>query len=336
MPNYSLMLEIAQFGSLFIVPVGLVGNILLFIIYSRGSLRQLSISIYFRSIALVNLFITLNMIKVFFRDKYQMNLADLSPLACKLIYFAIYIAGPVSSWTMVAITLDRLLTLAWPMRFSFLARTRFQLLVIATVYLFNMLYYAHLLFDARVLRKVKNETEGDFVEFCDITHDKLLYWLDLINSSLLPFASMMVTSVITIVFILRSRRKFTVRKQSSATVTAFNRRMLRDRKFALTSVSLNFLFLLFNVPAPFYGVLSTFIDDIDVDLSNLIGYVCLCCYYSYYAISFFVQLTVNSIVRERFLKLIMFEKKKLSISPLIKNNSVTSVNPLKIRPLKPK
>lgn len=275
---------------------------------------------------------------MFFREKYSISVTNFNLVACKLVYYTIYSAGPISSWTLVVISIDRLLTLAWPMRLTCLTRTRFQLLVLALIFLYNMTFYAYLLVDARFhnatieideastspLSRVpssyhhhtyNNQTFSNrtsqpkssiikiTTSYCDISNERRLYWLDLFNSSLLPFVSMMITSALTIVFIVRSRRRLSTVTSNGTRVmaTTSNKRVVRDRKFAITSVSLNVLFLILNVPAPFFGVISTLIE-IDIPLNNFLGYLSLCCYYSYYAISFYVQLAVNSIVRERFVR----------------------------------
>lgn len=151
---------------------------------------------------------TFTLIKVFFRDKYSLSIADTSLLACKLVYYSIYVAGPVSSWTLVLIAIDRLLTLAWPARLAFLSQISFQILAIAVIYIFNMTYYSYILLDAQLANNTSfmsksNMTVKSQGPYCEIPNEKLLFWLDLLNSSLLPFISMMIISALTIVFILR-------------------------------------------------------------------------------------------------------------------------------------
>lgn len=310
---------------------------------------------------------------MFIRDKYSFYVTNVNSLTCKLVYYTIYSAGPISSWTLVVISVDRLLTLAWPLRLPCLARTRFQLLVLSIVFLYNMTLYSYLLVDARftdpsttttVIKSTtttKNVTIEDIdddanysttVSYCDIGNERRLYWIDLINSSLLPFISMMITSTLTIVFIVRSRRRLSTSAISSSasrnglasggggghTVSTrlphlagiSSKRAIRDRKFAITSVSLNVLFLILNVPAPFFGVVSTQVDIVDTSLNNFVGYLSLCCYYSYYAISFYVQLAVNSIVRERFVRFFKPGSSRVKIikkMPTARASSMASFKP---------
>lgn len=215
----------------------------------------------------------------------------------------IYFAGPVSSWTLVVVSIDRLLAIACPMRFPLVSQRRFQIFIIVLVYLYNMAYYSYLLVDNNLYyeEKFDNATNTTISGInCDVSDDILLYWLDLVNSSLLPFFSMMLTSFITIVFILKSRKKF-------SSIAIKSRKLVRDRKFAITSISLNVLFLILNMPSPVYGVFVNYVK-IDALLNNFLGYFSLCCYYSYYATSFYMQLAVNSIVRERFWR--FFKRKK--------------------------
>jgi hypothetical protein len=132
----------------------------------------------------------------------------------------------------------------------------------------------------------------------------LIYWIDLINSTLLPFSIMFFFSISLIVFVHRSRSRSRTNNSSSTSN--------RDNKFAITVVSLNIMFFLLNFPITLSHL--PFIPS-DIYLSD-ISHVF---YYAYYSLGFYIQLIVNSDFRQEFLR--MIELKELKVDVVTKSNT---------------
>lgn len=339
--------EYLYFSSLLILVLGIPGNILLFVMYSRHRLRPLSFSLYFRLIALVDFFITLNWLKIFVRYRFDFYIEDISLFLCKTISYAIYCAGPISSWHLIAISIDRLVSIAFPRRFLFFHKRSFQILVIIVIFVFNMTYYVALLVDFNLVesttpnhnRETDNQTDDVFIttyNLC-IMNMELLYWIDLLNSSVLPFIFMILTTSITIRCIIKSRSRITIPPSTPTTSNGGNYchqvrgSLSRDAKFSLTSISLNVLFLVLNLPNQVFALYLSFNDQLDTDelWIKLVGFTVLGLFYANHAFGFYVQLAFNGVLRRETLKLLGMRPSVAVVS--MKNKA--SLQSVKAKPL---
>lgn len=134
-----------------IFSIGIVGNILMFLVFYRNSLAKLSVSVYFRAMSISNLFININMIRSFnVSTESEYYLANHSVFLCKGFYFVIYAGGAVAAWFLVAADLDRFLMIAYPNRFHFIRKGRFPLYLVIGIIVYNTPFYVPLLFEAKL------------------------------------------------------------------------------------------------------------------------------------------------------------------------------------------
>lgn len=291
-------LQIMYYASLVIVIFGLVGNSLMFIVYSkRRSLKKLSISLYYRSMALINLLCTINWIRVFFIFAYGYRIEAQSELLCKSITYLIYVVSPISNWHSVAVSIDRMTAIVFPKRFSLLHKTEFQIFTIFVLYAFNLAYYSFLLVDQKFIEggpSINNTSSSSFqsnITYCATLHPLRLFIMDVCQLTLVPFVIMMIASVVTIVCLVKVRRK------------ASRRVHTRDVKFGVMAISLNIMFLVLSTPNSFVKLILFYVDGGVPYLATYIGFLLLALFYSNYAFCFFLQLLVNSLVRDQFFKL---------------------------------
>lgn len=303
--SFAFLNDIIQYSfwpSLLMLVFGIAGNVLLFIIYSR--IKKLSITLYFRVGALVDLFITLNWLKIFIRDKYHIYLTNISSFMCKSVQFSIITAGPISSFIQLVISFDRLVHIAYPAKCSFLSSFKFQVCVLVVVFGANIGYFFFLIIDYDLIITTTITTLNDSNTTITTTKRKcilktisydLLYWLETANT-FVPFAMMTLASVLMIVFIKKSRQRLSKRPRKS---------QIRDLKFAITAISLNFFFLLTNMPNPLYSLATNQIYTlIDPDLDNFFITLSVFVWYVFYVFNFYLQLVVNSLVRDEFFRII--------------------------------
>lgn len=299
--SYFMRLELSirySFHSL-----GLIGNILLFFVYSQPSLRRLSVSIYFRCLAVMSSW----QILFFFLIIPNFNrLALSSQVFYKIISYVSELCLPILSWLEVAATLDRFLTILFSMRVKFIKKKSIQLAIVASVIIYNMIFYSCILFKLEIPNL---ENIFTFLAFRETMNMMNLY-----NSSIVPFAIMILLSIATFSGVLRAHIRM---KSSSSNVRRTNNRTLvRDIKFGATLVVLNLFYFIFIVfyrlqdyidINPFYNhsMVYRVFEIIQRDLSQY-----------YYQISFFIQIAVNSLVRKETLSL---AKRVLSIFPYFRN-----------------
>lgn len=291
-----------------VVIVGTVCNSLAFIIFSRRKFNNTIFSTYFRFLAVNDtvslLFLTLNKFLIIRFDFY---IGEISDLFCKLIGFLAYGIPAISSWILVVISFDRMINITLASRFLFRKNQKFQVITCVGIFLFNITYYGHLFFSEIYYKSqydniTNTTTEVVYCTAYEITY--ILSWSDLFNSTLIPFTLMIISTIVTLksLYKQRSRVKYTAVKANNE-----NSNKSKDAKFAFTSVALNIMFFLLNIPFCILSLSSLYLIIDDKTLS-LIKAVISIFYYINFLTVFFVNILFNSIFKKEFFSYIKNEK----------------------------
>ncbi len=125
--------------------------------------------------------------------------------------------------------------------------------------------------------------------------NKLIAWIDLFNSTIIPFTFMLVCSIFLIRYVFSTRLKVKINSTTQEV-----KRLKKDIQFALTIILLNFDFMLFNLPICIASLLIS--TEKYLSILDLL-------FYAQFSCNFIIYLASNKIFREEFLILIGFIKK---------------------------
>lgn len=315
-----------SYSSLFIFLFGLFGNILMFLVFTLSkNLSKLSISTYYRWIALVNLAITFNWIKIFTEYQYHYLIDAQSNSTCiAYIYFS-YCIFPISTLTSAAISLDRTAKILFSTRFQILNKKRFQLAVIVIICLYTFVsYFFFSIFGQNISVETFNSSLVDksqpqspatvqtnqttIIKYCVMKHRLRHVFADFINSTVIPFCLMLSSSIATIFHLVRSRNRVVLNNPSADT----RRRQQRDTKFGITSIFLNIAFFVMNAPISFLNIITFFTNNQSPSSfphSNpSLEFMFHALYSIDYAFYFYIQLGVNSLVRQELMNVFQMLK----------------------------
>lgn len=181
MLTLELAILILNYSCVPIAVLGFVGNLLMLVVFSQHTLRKLTVSAYFRASALINLYINLNLIKIFASLQLNYVLRNQSRFLCKSVMFFIYATGAMSAWYLVAAGIDRLVTIVYPNRFAFMHRTHTPLVIIAILSVYNFFYYFHMWFTYDLI--LVPVDYSDYSDYSDSSSDSFPNFHDLSNSS---------------------------------------------------------------------------------------------------------------------------------------------------------
>lgn len=198
----------------------------------------------------------------------------------------------------VVVSVDRFLNIAYPKRFTLAFKPRVQLSIIIGIVSFNYIYYSFITWNSVYLSVNSTGTE---VFLCKRKYDPaVLRWMDLFNSTIIPFLCMILMSSAVITAVRRSRSRMYEKKSSNddKTKPSLSRTAVRDRKFAITTVTLNLMFLTLYLPIVIDNLVTLSSDPV---IANLIHYFFDMLHYCYHASGFYVQMAVNSVFRNQFL-----------------------------------
>ncbi len=287
--------------------VGLTGNFLFYLVCSISKhLKQNPITFYFKSLTISDNLNLLLIPRFYLNDAYKLSE---SKLMCKLSeYFVIAIAS-ISAWHLVMISLERMAFIIYPNRFKFINKKLFQIIMIASIYLFNLFFYSSAIpytqyrEDYYYNQSVNVTNEIEDQKRCEFSYKMInLRIIQLVLSSIVPFVLMTSFSFITIISIAKSRKRCHTKAVTYK----------RDLNFAMTSFFLNFLFLFLTFPIILVEILEEFHLK---NIANIrtIKRILLVLNNIEYATLFFVNYLCNKIFKNEFLKMIKIKTSRISV-----------------------
>jgi hypothetical protein len=315
--------EIVLYSYLIVFLAGFIGNILAFIVFSRSAFKNASFSIYFRTLALIDLTVLLLMLNRFIDLKFNIRIIRISKSLCGIFPYLAYSLPSISSHLLVIISFDRVISIYGPTKYLIRNKKSFQIITCASILIFNFAFYiptvAWFKFVIADGSEIDLDNENNTLIDTDCilldNYTQIFYWMDVLNSLLIPFLVMSTITFITMNILFKSRKRVNLISSVEYSVRG------RDFKFARTSVLLNMIFLTFNMPLFVYTILYDVLKDengrfqIEASINILISSILLLVYYCNYGSTFFIHLLFNQIFRNEFCCL--FRKKQSHLAKLI-------------------
>ena len=277
----------------FFIAIGCVGNVLVFYIFTRNSRRQMSA--YFRFMAITDTLNLIQIMNVFFPKNDSSNFRLISRFFCKFFNYFWYVFRPVSSWILIIMSIDRFLAIFYSKNSKYLKKINFQLLLCFVSTALNCVFYIIVIFTYDLVVDLNEMNVSNFTlnqkicHFIDFKKQHIVSILDLINSSVVPFFLLTVVSILMIYSIYRLRSRSLLNKLPVI------RKFKKDMQYAITSIVLNIIFLILNLPADVVGFIANG-DLIYIILNELFSING--------SLLFFTLLTTNKIFRKDFFILI--------------------------------
>jgi hypothetical protein len=297
------------------ISIGLIGNLISIIIFSRKTFRNNSISTYCIGLSINELLYILKFVDNIGVLAFNSSPADQSDGYCKFFHYILNIRNGIQPCLLVAFSIDKLLS----MRTSSIAITKkkwFQWSVVTGIFLFNILLYSQL----AILVK-RRELPGRF--FCDLStlgYLPIFMIMVVVVTCLIPFMIMITSSLLTIRLLIKSR------KSVARNGNVAKDRKSRDQKYAVSSVAFNIMFLVLKTPFVIYYTWFAFFNYFDVYFFNITSFVTTL----HSASFFFTHLVSNSLFRREFLVLIRLVKKNEEISSIKSSRTIAlnRINPM--------
>ena len=286
--------------------VALSGNIISYLVFSSKKFINNSISTYCRSLALVeSLTLTQLVIDVYY-ELFNEYLQYKSDFLCKTIAFLTTQYGAIPGWILMAFSLDKMLNMRRKV-FPIMKKKRFQWLTVYSIVIFNLLFYVYTLF---LFKLTPSNINNQTVLTCDVSLPKFTYVViiaSLFQSTLIPFIIMFITSILIISSLCRSRgslERFTNR--------TYRNRRIRDRNYAISSLILNFKFILFRIPMfVYYGL-----NALNIDQSDFFFQLSFLLYFLNSTMTFFIHFASNLLFRQEifnFFRLLFTTKTQINL-----------------------
>ena len=279
-----------------VVAIGIIGNVMSIIVFSRKTFRNNSISTYCIALAMVEFFTLVQLITDVYYLAYKKYLPNESDTFCKLLFSIGTYLGSIQPWILVAFSVDKLLSMR-TRSIDLLKKKWFQWSIVAAIVLLHLAIYISI----PIFIRIREIYPGYFnCDYSSISFYNINMIINIPDVFTIPIIIMMVSSILTIRKLFKSRNS--VEKIGKLT----KERKSRDHKYAITSMIFNAMFIVFKVPSIIFFTLFAFYSYYDVYFYT----ISLFLHYLNMSLSFFVHFMTNSLFRREFLSLFRFSRRK--------------------------
>lgn len=269
--------------------IGIIGNVLTFMVFRRKRLRNSSYSIYFRAMAVLDSIVFLHMLRYWLASILQFDLNLVSVFLCKTNEYQLYVSGLSSLWIITVILVDRFVNIIYH-NYSMLFKHKwFQLTLVGLVLIYACLIHSSIPISYRLEETRLNESRRCVLPFALFKLNASIALANIALNSLINT----ILYVKLIVFVKHSRSRITSRT---------NVMLAKDLKFAISTVVMTVLNFMCKMPFGLGIVISIKLNLTPEQLMNVV-YVVFTIAVFCDASRFFVNLGFNSIFKEEFIKM---------------------------------
>ena len=275
-----------------VITIGLFGNVLTFIIFSRPAFKKNSIGVYCRALAVIDCFSIFELASDIGLVFFDYLIYLMSEMGCKMNFYVNISFSSISAWILIAFSIDKVLSMK--NKAKFIKKPSFQYSLISGIVLIHLMAYIVPLYMVSA-RISKTEILCYLISFGDV-----ILLVGLIAGNLIPFIIMILSSIISIRMIRNSTRNI----RNHVNESNIWNRTTRDFKYAITSISFNVLFVSLKLPLIIVTILESFIPDI----SKVTICVTYMLYFINFSCGFLVHFASNSIFRRELFVLLRLRK----------------------------
>ena len=311
--SFSYAMGITQ---MVIISVGFLGNIASFIIFSRRTFRKNSISTYCQALAIfesLTLIELLNYVALLF---YDSSLAATSDALCKILNYIPSLYSSIPAWILVAFSLDKMLSMRTTST-PILKKKWFQWSVVCVIVLSHLLLYIAV---PIMLQRIEFFPGYYVCNIAFLNFFNAFVIITLVETCYIPFIVMLVLSILTIRQLMKSRNSV------ERTAGHVNKdRRSRDARYAISSITFNFMFITFKLPIMVFFILIAYTTIYNVYFYN----VAIVLFFFNSSSGFFIHLASNSLFRREIMILLGLNQSE-SNSRVLSNTTGNSnrVNPV--------
>jgi hypothetical protein len=217
--------------------IGIVGNFFTFFVLSRRHFANFSFPFYAKAMAITDSLVLLMAINEWSAIILNLDLSITSSIFCNLVvYLAITFTG-ISLCLVSTIAFDRLLTIVYPIYTTKIKKLSFKATLVVVIVVANFIIYVPLPLNYTLVEyKTSNTTSIRRCEIPSVSSASFISWLILGNIFVVSFVINNVLTGMLIYALMRSWNRLSI--------TSTERRN-RDRKFAMTSITLNIACFIF-------------------------------------------------------------------------------------------
>ena len=269
---------------------GIVGNFFGCVVMWRKQLEKIGPQITYKLLFISDTLYLLQILVPYIQFSFGLSVILESELLCKICNYFNFSLAVISPMLVSFISIDRYISIKYPAkRFSFrTAKTQIIFYLIVVVY--NSVYYLPVYFLVELKTVTTNTTTNKTSLACQVDSQShsLIFLMDTLNRVVLPFALMLVSTILLIHEIFKSRTRIVENFLAEENKTFYH-----EIRLATTSICLNLIYILLNLPIS--------LIDLFPSIYNFNRYIYFYyLFYFSYAMNAYILLITNTLFQNEF------------------------------------
>lgn len=223
--------------------IGVIGNLLSVLVFSRASLRHRSCAIYFLALAITDIAsLFASFIDTVIPSYNNVSLTVKSLIICKLNPLMVYFTTDLSNFLLAIASIDRAVSIQCPLRSKQFCQARIAIYIIIGMVLGLLLLNGHIFWGFEIIddqtQKICLPSKTKIVynsQPNSLTYDRfyaIFDSLDMLFAVLIPFIVMLICNIIILIRVITSRRS--VKLVLTTTVQSKKTRKRHEKERQLT------------------------------------------------------------------------------------------------------
>lgn len=281
--------------------LGFFGNIMGILVLRRKKLEKIGPVFIYRIMFISDSIFMLQMINPFLLNLFGKNLMTFSEFSCKVIVYLAFGMFSLTPMLLIYISIEKLVSMKYPSK-KLLTKKKWQFAFVLSMLTAGLIIFLPSFFYAGIVTTTtsSNQTSSICV-INDRFEQKIVSITNLVVRVIIAYGVMSVSSVLLIICIFRMRRRIVQNFLSNSNINQ-NQIYRRDIKLAITSLLLNFVYLILNVPISVYFSIPNYYENKMV--TAFLTYI----FYYGFCINFYLLIISNKLTRKEFIKMITFKK----------------------------
>ena len=220
--------------------IGLIGNFLSVLVFTRPSLRHRSCAIYFLALAITAIVsLCASFIDTVLPSYKTIPLTSKSLLICKLNPLMVYFTTDLSNFLLAVASIDRAVSIQSPMKSKKFCRVRIAIGNILIMSIVFLLINGHIFWGFEIFedqsRRICSPSRNKIV-YHRMTYDRfyaIFDSLDMLFAAVIPFIVMLICNIIILIRVLTSRRSITAILTSTMQSKKSRKRYEKDKQLTI-------------------------------------------------------------------------------------------------------
>ena len=318
-PEFRIHKHLMLYVPPILLTLGIIGNIVSYVILRRKSMRRISTYFYLAVLSLADILVLcIGLLTIWIDELMGFNPVDRSDWLCKITKAVGYTVSDFSVWCIIAVTVERYIVVRYPLRAGTLCNTKRAMVFILVVFVFLLAVNSHFFWTVNVYSMVisnrSNDSNSTSIHLTVCGSEKYPFlvntvwsWVDAFLYSFLPFVVIIVLNSL-IISIVYTAQKGRTQLQVGGARESRRHNSVTSIKLTFMLLCVSFAFLITTLPMNITSIAAFFFGASKNNLASMSKYklaysVTQLLMYTNHSMNFFLYCATGQKFRQELLRI---------------------------------